>query len=139
MDLTPQDVRDVQFREKMRGYHQDDVDQYFEGSEHRVLRTNYRSARSIVAAGNAVMSGRGAAAIASTSRPRSGSFSTTGENSSTEMRTKLENRLVVCWEGDFRPMAAPTDDAVRRIKATTGITSADTCRSKSNGLAYGAR
>lgn len=28
MDLTPQDVRDVQFRSKVRGYHEDDVDEF---------------------------------------------------------------------------------------------------------------
>src|SRR5215469_7777405 len=30
MDLTPQTLRDVEFREKLRGYHPDDVDDFLE-------------------------------------------------------------------------------------------------------------
>src|ERR1700686_197520 len=32
MDLTPQTLRDVEFREKLRGYHPDDVDDFLEGA-----------------------------------------------------------------------------------------------------------
>ncbi len=30
MDVSPQTIRDVEFREKLRGYHQDDVDEFLE-------------------------------------------------------------------------------------------------------------
>jgi DivIVA domain-containing protein len=30
MDLTPQTLREVEFREKLRGYHPDDVDDFLE-------------------------------------------------------------------------------------------------------------
>ncbi|MDP9388795.1 MAG: DivIVA domain-containing protein, partial [Actinomycetota bacterium] len=30
MEVSPQTIRDVEFREKLRGYHQDDVDEFLE-------------------------------------------------------------------------------------------------------------
>jgi cell division initiation protein len=30
VDVSPQTIRQVEFREKLRGYHQDDVDEFLE-------------------------------------------------------------------------------------------------------------
>ncbi|HET7489107.1 MAG TPA: DivIVA domain-containing protein [Acidimicrobiales bacterium] len=59
MDVSPQTIRQVEFREKLRGYHQDDVDEFlervaaaFEIMQERLRLANDRAVRAEAAAGS---------------------------------------------------------------------------------------
>lgn len=60
MDVSPQSIRQVEFREKLRGYHQDDVDEFlervaaaFEIMQDRLRQATDRAVRAESAAGEA--------------------------------------------------------------------------------------